>query len=72
MEPLSGNIVVLAAIYAFTNISDKIMIVSPSDGGYPINIGKLGRKPIYFPFDKEKMNINVEKAEKLILKKQNL
>jgi len=70
VEPLSGNIAVLAAIYAFTNIGDKVMIVSPDDGGYPINLEKLGRKPVYFPFDKGKMNIDFLKAEKLILKEK--
>jgi len=70
VEPLSGNIAVLAIILAFTNIGDKVMLVSPGDGGYPINLERLGRKPLYFPFNKKEINIEVEKAKKLILKEK--
>jgi len=70
IEPLSGNMAVLAVILAFTNIGDKVMLVSSDDGGYPINLEKLGRKPIYFPFTKRKMNIEIERARKFILKEK--
>jgi len=46
------------------------MLVSPDDGGYPINLEKLGRKPLYFSFNKEEMNIEVKKAKELILKEK--
>ena len=66
VEPQSGTLAVLAAIFAFTDVGDKVMITSPENGGFPIDIQKLKRKPVYFPFDESKWNIDISKTEHVI------
>ena len=58
LRPLSGHIANLIFLSTFTKLGDKILCVSPEDGGYP-GIWKeglaelLGLKPIAFPFSKK-------------------
>jgi len=66
VEPLSGHIADLCAVFAFTKAGDKVMLVSPEDGGYPLDLEHLERKPVYFPFDRETWNIDISKAEEKI------
>ncbi len=65
-EPLSGNISLLSAILALSKPRDKIAVISPENGGYPINLEPLDRIPIYLPYDESIANINVEEAIDLI------
>lgn len=73
LRPLSGHIADLIVLASFTKPNDTIMSVSAEDGGYP-GIWKKGipnflqLKNVKFPFSKENMNIDVEKAEALIKK----
>ena len=69
-EPLSGNISLLSAILALSKPRDKIAMISPEDGGYPINLEPLDRIPIYLPYDESIANINVEEAIDLIHRKK--
>jgi len=75
LRPLSGHIADLIVLASFTKPDDTIMCVSARDGGYP-GIWKQGApsflqlKTVGFPFSKEKMNIDVEKAGELIRKKR--
>jgi len=75
LQPLSGHIADLIALASFTKPSDTVMCVSAEDGGYP-GIWKNGVPSFLqlevasFPFLKENMNINVEKAAELVLKKR--
>ncbi|MEM1515657.1 MAG: hypothetical protein QXH24_06395 [Candidatus Bathyarchaeia archaeon] len=71
LRPLSGHIADLIFLACFARPGDVLMCVSEEDGGYPglskIGLaGLLGLKLIPFPFEKAKMNINVEKAEEVI------
>ena len=66
VEPQSGTLAVLAAIFAFTDVGDKVMITHPDNGGFPIDIEKLKRKPVYFPFNESSWNIDVAKTETVI------
>jgi len=59
---LSGHMAVLSALFALSETRDVIMMPSPEDGGYPLNVAPLARKLVYFPFDKENMNIDVDAA----------
>ncbi|MEM3162255.1 MAG: hypothetical protein QW056_04655 [Candidatus Bathyarchaeia archaeon] len=71
LRPLSGHIADLTFLACFARPGDVLMCVSEEDGGYP-GLGEaglaglLGLKLFPFPFEKAKMNINVEKAEETI------
>lgn len=71
LRPLSGHIADLTFLACFAKPGDVLMCVSEEDGGYP-GLGEaglaglLGLKLVPFPFEKEKMNIDVEKAEETI------
>jgi glycine hydroxymethyltransferase len=70
-RPLSGHIADWILISSLTKLNDKIVSVSPDNGGYP-GISDRGltrfvpRKSLYFPFDQGKWNIEVNKAHELI------
>lgn len=75
LRPLSGHIADLIFFSSFTKPDDKVMCVSAANGGYPGMgskglAGMLGLKASEFPFSKKDMNINVEGAEKKILKEK--
>lgn len=71
LRPLSGHIADLTFLACFAKPGDVLMCISEEDGGYP-GLGEaglaglLGLKLVPFPFEKEKMNIKVEKAEETI------
>jgi glycine hydroxymethyltransferase len=75
LRPLSGHIADLIFLACFTNPKDMILCVSPTDGGYP-GIWEKGAsdflqlRTIKFPFSKEKMNIKVDEAIDLILRRK--
>ena len=71
LRPLSGHIADWIFLSTFTKPEDKIICVRPEDGGYPGIwneglAGLLNLKVVPFPFSKEKMNIEVEKAKEVI------
>jgi glycine hydroxymethyltransferase len=74
-RPLSGHIADWILLSCFTKLNDKILSVSPANGGYP-GISDLGltrfmlRKNLYFPFDQGKWSIDVDEASKLIEKEK--
>jgi len=71
LRPLSGHVADLTFLACFAKPNDKVMCVSPADGGYP-GISKrgapnfLGLKILDFPFSKAEMNIKPREAEGLI------
>lgn len=71
LRPLSGHIADLIFLACFSKPGDVLMCVSPEDGGYPGLwddglAGFLGLKAVPFPFLKENMSIDIEKAEETI------
>lgn len=71
VRPISGHLADMAVVMALTKRGDKVMSVSASDGGYPgtsqIGLGKfLGLVDVFFPFDKSKMNIDLDEAKVLV------
>jgi glycine hydroxymethyltransferase len=71
LRPLSGHIADLIVLANLTKPHDKLLCCSPDNGGYPGMwkeglAGLLQLKTTAFPFSKEKWNINIEKAEKVI------
>ncbi len=75
LRPISGHIADWIFLSTFTSPDDKILCVSPDDGGYPGMWERgfatlLRLKGIAFPFSKERMNIKVDEAADLILKEK--
>jgi len=72
LRPLSGHIADLIFLACFSHPKDRLLCLSPADGGYP-GIWKNGvasflkLRVVGFPFSREKMNIDVDQASELIL-----
>jgi len=71
LRPLSGHIADLIFLANFTTRGDTLMCISPENGGYPgmwkdALAGLLSLKTAPFPFSKDDMNIQVEKAKETI------
>ena len=71
LRPLSGHIADLIFLACFAKPGDVLMCISPEDGGYPGLwddglAGFLSLKTVPFPFLKENMSIDIEKAEETI------
>ena len=75
VTPLSGHIADMTFLSAFAHPGDGIMSVGPDDGGYPgiLEGGYariLGLKNIHFPFDRQRWNIEADKAAELIARER--
>ncbi|MDA4111613.1 MAG: hypothetical protein OK439_03680, partial [Thaumarchaeota archaeon] len=75
VSPISGHLSDVAALMTLTARGDKVLSVSSKNGGYPgiseIGIGGfIGTRDIFFPFDEEKFNLDIEKSKTLIEKKK--
>lgn len=72
LVPISGAVANLTAYRALAKYGDKITGLSISDGGHISHThissaGVLGLKDIPYPFDSKEMNIDVDKARKMVL-----
>src|SRR2546428_5972907 len=71
LRPLSGHSADMIMVSTLTKPGESILTVNPANGGYP-GISDQGYPPfvnvrnLYFPFDSERMNIDVERAKGLI------
>ncbi len=75
LRPLSGHIANWIFLSTFANPNDKVLCVSPDDGGYPglwkEGLASLLRlRVVGFPFSKERMNILVDEAVELVLREK--
>lgn len=75
LRPLSGHIANWIFLSTFTSPNDKVLCISPDDGGYPgiweEGLASLLRlQAVGFPFSKEEMNIVVDEAVDLILREK--
>ncbi len=73
LRPLSGHIADLIVLANLTKQNDKLVCVSPDNGGYPGMwenglAGFLKLEAVAFPFSRKDRNIKVEEAKKLIEK----
>lgn len=71
VRPLSGHTADMAVLLSMTERGDKILSVSPDNGGYPgishLGLGSiLGLQNLYFPYNDAAVNIDVEQATSLI------
>ncbi len=72
LRPLSGHMADMIMVSTLTKPGGSILTVDPANGGYP-GLSDQGGYPtfvnvknLYFPYDSEKMNIDVEKSRALI------
>jgi glycine hydroxymethyltransferase len=71
VRALSGHVAGLGVCLSLLKKGDKVLSVSPQNGGYPgishLGLGKLMElKNIYFPFDDDAFNIIPKETKKLI------
>lgn len=72
LRPLSGHVADMIMVSTLTKPGSSILTVNPADGGYPGLSDQAGYptfvnvRNLYFPFDSERMNIDVDKARGLI------
>ncbi|MDV3244431.1 MAG: hypothetical protein LYZ66_04555 [Nitrososphaerales archaeon] len=71
VRPLSGHTADMAVLLSLTQPGDKILSVSPDNGGYPgithLGLGKLlGLRNIYFPYNDTTVNIDAKQSRALI------
>lgn len=72
LRPLSGHVADMIMTSTLTKPGGSVLTVSPADGGYPGMSDQGGYptfidvKNLYFPFDRDRMNIDVNKAQGLI------
>ncbi len=75
LSPLSGHIANWIFLSTFANPNDKVLCVSPEDGGYPglwkEGLASLLRlRVVGFPFSKKRMKIMVNEAVELVLREK--
>lgn len=71
VRPLSGHTADMAVLLSLTEAGDRIMSVSPDNGGYPgithLGLGRLLKlKNLYFPYDDDTINIKVKESISVI------
>lgn len=71
VRPLSGHTADMAVLLSLAETGDKILSVSPENGGYPgithLGLGRiLGLKNLYFPYNDATVNIDVKEAKAMI------
>jgi len=71
VRPLSGHTADMAILLSLATSGDKILSVSPVNGGYPgishLGLGKLlGLKNFYFPYDDNRVNIDPRESRGLV------
>ncbi|HEY6283997.1 MAG TPA: hypothetical protein VIW22_08750 [Nitrososphaerales archaeon] len=72
VRPLSGHIANLAILLSLTKKGDKILSVSPDEGGYP-GIARPGLaellelQNVFFPYDHAAVNIDAKEAISLVM-----
>ncbi len=72
LRPLSGHVADMIMVSTLTKPGGSIVTVNPANGGYPGLSDQAGYptfvnvKNLYFPFDSERMNIDMERARGLI------
>ncbi len=73
LRPISGHMSDMILLSTFAKPMEKVMTVHPLNGGYPGLSEKgllrvLGLQDLYFPFDKQRMNIRISESADLIKK----
>ncbi|MDG6901619.1 MAG: serine hydroxymethyltransferase [Nitrososphaerota archaeon] len=71
VRPLSGHTADMAVLLSLAEPGDKVLSVSPENGGYPgithLGFGKImGLRNLYFPYDDDAINIDVKPARAMI------
>lgn len=75
VQPISGVVANIAAFFAFTKVGDTIVSISVPCGGHISHdkisaAGLRGLNVVYYPFDFENFNIDVDATRKLAIKEK--
>ncbi len=68
VSPLSGNMCVLAVLFAFTSPGDPVATIPFSAGGYPFGVEKFHRRAVAIPADPERMEIEAERTVETLVR----
>jgi len=71
LRPISGHLAILSGIAAFAKPGSVVFEVAGTNGGhewfyFPRNIPIVNYRPVFFPFDTEEWNIDLDAAAKQI------
>lgn len=70
VEPLSGNLCLLAVLLAFTKSGDAVAALPKEHGGYSFRYADFERRFVPLPFDEDTGTIDVEKAKDVIARER--
>ncbi|RLI88168.1 MAG: serine hydroxymethyltransferase [Archaeoglobales archaeon] len=75
VQPISGVVANIAAFFALTSPGDKLMALSVPCGGHISHdrfsaAGIRGLDVLHYPFDMERLNIDVDKTRKIVEKER--
>lgn len=68
VSPVSGNLCVLAVLFAFTSPGDAVGLIPFTAGGYPFGVEKFHRRRVAIPADPETLEIDVGAAVEALIR----
>ncbi|MBC7248269.1 MAG: hypothetical protein H5T73_10905 [Actinobacteria bacterium] len=68
ISPISGNMCVLAVLFAFTSPGDAVATIPFSSGGYPFGVEKFHRRRVWIPTDSNTLDVDVEKTVEVLVR----
>jgi glycine hydroxymethyltransferase len=68
LAPISGNMALLAVVFALTEVGDRVGRVPPffPGGGYPFNYEAFDRRPLALPFSESDWRLDVPRTLELL------
>jgi len=68
LSPVSGNMCLLAVVFALTDIGDQVGRVPPffPGGGYPFNYEVFDRRPLPLPFSEQYWQLNLQATLRIL------
>ncbi len=70
VSPLSGNMCVLAVLFAFTSPGDAVGLIPFSAGGNPFGAEKFHRRPAWIRVDPDTLDIDAEETIETLLRER--
>ncbi len=70
VSPVSGNLCVLAALFAFTEPGDPVAMLPFSAGGYPLGVEKFHRRRVNIPADGKSMAVDAGRTVEILVREQ--
>ncbi|WP_458011128.1 hypothetical protein [Candidatus Solincola sp.] len=70
VTPLSGNMCVLAVLFAFTSPGESVGLIPFQSGGYPFGVEKFHRRPAWIPVHPDTLEINPAEAVEILVREK--